>query len=277
MRTRPVYDIAAVLARLGVGVVFMAHGWQKIEAGVTATSRSFDDLGVPLPTAAAVYSAFVELLGGAALIAGLGLPVTGLLLFLDMAGAFVFVHADKGLFMVDGDSVRNGYELVLALGMISLVFAAGGGGRLTVDQWLLGKRVRRPGGDPDDEDAASFVASLRAAETKPAKKPRSPAREAPAGSRRQAGHPREARRLRQARSRRHARRRRGRRGRRAGGRPQEPAPPHHPHPADETPLRHRRRTRHLTRNREEGTGQGRSPPLPSGERSVRRARTGQVT
>ena len=173
MRTRPVYDIAAVLARLGVGVVFMAHGWQKIEAGVTATSRSFDDLGVPLPTAAAVYSAFVELLGGAALIAGLGLPVTGLLLFLDMAGAFVFVHADKGLFMVDGDGVRNGYELVLALGMISLVFAAGGGGRLTVDQWLLGKRMRRPGGDPEDEDAASFVASLRAAETKPAKKPRS--------------------------------------------------------------------------------------------------------
>lgn len=175
MRTRPVYDIAAVLARLGVGVVFMAHGWQKIEAGVTATSRSFDDLGVPLPTAAAVYSAFVELLGGAALIAGLGLPVTGALLFLDMAGAFLFVHADKGLFVVEDGSVRNGYELVLALGMISLLFAAGGGGRLTVDQWLLGKRARRPDGDPDEEDAASFVASLRAAETKPAsKKPRTP-------------------------------------------------------------------------------------------------------
>ncbi|XRQ12814.1 DoxX family protein [Actinomadura welshii] len=175
MRTRPLYDIAAVLARLGVGVVFMAHGWQKIEAGVTATSRSFDDLGVPLPTAAAVYSAFVELLGGAALIAGLGLPLTGVLLFLDMAGAFIFVHADKGLFMVDGESVRNGYELVLALGMVSLVFAAGGGGRLTADQWIMGKRLRRPDdGDRDEDDAASFVESLRAAEAKPARKPRSP-------------------------------------------------------------------------------------------------------
>ncbi|MCP9978715.1 DoxX family protein [Actinomadura madurae] len=128
MRSRPLYDVVAVLARLGVGVVFMAHGWQKIEAGVTATSRTFDTLGVPLPTAAAVYSAFVELLGGAALIAGLGLPVTGALLFIDMAGAFVFVHADQGLFMVDGTTVQNGYELVLALGMASLVFAAGGGG-----------------------------------------------------------------------------------------------------------------------------------------------------
>lgn len=40
----------------------------------------------------------------------------------------MFVHADQGLFMVDGTTVQNGYELVLALGMASLVFAAGGGG-----------------------------------------------------------------------------------------------------------------------------------------------------
>jgi putative oxidoreductase len=174
MRSRPLYDVVAVLARLGVGVVFIAHGWQKIDAGVDATGRTFDALGVPLPTAAAVYSAFVELLGGAALIAGLGLPVTGILLFLDMAGAFVFVHADQGLFMVDGTTVQNGYELVLALGMASLVFAAGGGGRLTLDQWVIGRRDRRRVGDEEENDAASFVESLRRAESQPVKKPRSP-------------------------------------------------------------------------------------------------------
>ncbi|MGI5208000.1 DoxX family membrane protein [Spirillospora sp. CA-108201] len=173
MRTRPLYDVVAVLARLGVGIVFMAHGWQKIEAGVTATGRSFDALGVPLPTAAAVYSAFVELLGGAALIVGLGLPITGVLLFIDMAGAFVFVHADQGLFMVDGETVQNGYELVVVLAAAGLLFAAGGGGRLTIDQWVVAKRLHRPEqGDKDEEDAASFVESLRQAELKPAKKPR---------------------------------------------------------------------------------------------------------
>ncbi|MFG2021603.1 DoxX family protein [Actinomadura geliboluensis] len=172
MRSRPFYDVVAALARLGVGIVFMAHGWQKIEAGITATGRTFDGLGVPLPTAAAVYSAFVELLGGAALIVGLGLPVTGALLFLDMAGAFVFVHADQGLFMVDEGAARNGYELVLALGMASLVFAAGGGGRLTLDQWVIGKRLRGAAADDDEDDAASFVESLRQAELKPPKKPR---------------------------------------------------------------------------------------------------------
>ncbi|GAA1832181.1 DoxX family protein [Actinomadura chokoriensis] len=184
MRSRPLYDVVAVLARLGVGIVFMAHGWQKIEAGITATGRTFDGLGVPLPTAAAVYSAFVELLGGAALIAGLGLPVTGALLFIDMAGAFIFVHADQGLFVVDGGTLRNGYELVLALGMASLVFAAGGGGRLTLDQWIIGKRLRASTAADDEDDAASFVESLRQAESKPPKKPRrtpKPAVPEPAG------------------------------------------------------------------------------------------------
>lgn len=174
MRSRPLYNVAAVLTRLGVGVIFMAHGWQKIEVGITATGRSFGTLGVPFPTAAAVYSTFIELLGGAALIAGLALPVTGILLFIDMAGAFVFVHADRGLFLVDGGSVRNGYELALVLGMAGLLFAAGGGGSLTLDQWVVGKRLRRP--DGEEEDAASFVESLRQAEPKPAQKPRRPAK-----------------------------------------------------------------------------------------------------
>ncbi|GGV37358.1 hypothetical protein GCM10010182_71990 [Actinomadura cremea] len=181
MRSRSlVYDVAAALARLGVGVVFMAHGWQKIEAGVTATGESFDALGVPLPTAAAVYAAFVELLGGAALIAGVALPVTGALLFVDMVGAFLFVHADRGLFMVDGDRAQNGYELVVALGMAALLFAAGAGGRLTLDAWIVRKRAARPDepGDEDDaEDAESFVESLRQAELKP---PEPPAKKAPA-------------------------------------------------------------------------------------------------
>ncbi|GAA4607667.1 hypothetical protein GCM10023195_29360 [Actinoallomurus liliacearum] len=136
---RPVYDAVALLARCGIGVVFLAHGWQKIQVGVTATGHDFDAMGVPAPTAAAVYSTFVELLGGAALILGLALPVAGTLLFLDMAGAFVFVHAAHGVFVVDKGTPRNGFELVLVLGLASLLFAAGAGGRLTLDHRLFGR------------------------------------------------------------------------------------------------------------------------------------------
>jgi putative oxidoreductase len=141
MRTRPLYDVVALLARLGVGVVFIAHGWQKIQVGVTATAHSFDHLGVPVPTAAAVYATFVELLGGAALILGLGLPVAGLLLFVDMLGAFIFVNAEHGLFVTDQGVAKEGFELVLVLGLASLLFAVGAGGRLTLDSRIFPRRT----------------------------------------------------------------------------------------------------------------------------------------
>ncbi|WP_433174370.1 DoxX family membrane protein [Actinoallomurus sp. CA-150999] len=144
-RGRPVYDVAALLARCGVGLVFLAHGWQKIQVGVNQTGHNFDALGVPAPTAAAVYATFVELLGGTALILGVALPVAGTLLFLDMAGAFVFVHATHGVFVVDKGTPRNGFELVLVLGLASLLFAAGAGGRLTLDHRLWGGNGRPPG------------------------------------------------------------------------------------------------------------------------------------
>jgi putative oxidoreductase len=143
MRTRWPYDVIALLARLGVGVVILAHGWQKVQVGVTATGARFQDMGVPAATAAAIYATFAELLGGVALILGFALPVAGILVFLDMAGAFVFVHAGKGVFLVDGGAARNGFELVLVLGVASLLFAAGGGGRLTLDRRLFPPRRER--------------------------------------------------------------------------------------------------------------------------------------
>ncbi|WP_289008037.1 DoxX family protein [uncultured Thermomonospora sp.] len=151
MRTRPLhdrlYDVAALTARVGVGIVFLAHGWQKIQVGIIATSRSFAQMDVPAPTAAAIYATFTELLGGLALIAGLGLPIAGVLLFADMAGALVFVHAGNGLFLVDQGTgtARGGFELVLALGAASLLFAAGGGGRISLDHRLFSRRRAAPG------------------------------------------------------------------------------------------------------------------------------------
>jgi putative oxidoreductase len=55
-----------------------------------------------------------------------------------MLGAFAFVHAGNGLFAADG-----GYELVLALGVSSLLLAAVGAGRFSVDHLL--QRSQRSG------------------------------------------------------------------------------------------------------------------------------------
>jgi putative oxidoreductase len=169
MRTRRLYDVVALLARLGVGVVFIAHGWQKIQVGVASTAHTFDHLGMPVPTAAAVYTTFVELLGGAALILGLGLPVAGTLLFVDMLGALVFVNAKHGLFVVDQDMAKQGFELVLVLGLASLLLAAGAGGRLTLDSQIFPRRTTpATGGQPPSISAPEPPASTPTAATSPA-------------------------------------------------------------------------------------------------------------
>ncbi|MEU4780522.1 DoxX family protein [Micromonospora sp. NPDC023633] len=131
-----VRDVAMLLARIGVGIVFFAHGWQKLVTnGVDGTAAFFDQAGVPLPTVSAWFATGLELLGGAALIIGAVVPVAGVLLALNMLGAFIFVHAGNGLFVDKG-----GYELVLVLGAASLLLAAVGAGRLSVDHLLTGGR-----------------------------------------------------------------------------------------------------------------------------------------
>ncbi|EME19518.1 DoxX family protein [Rhodococcus triatomae] len=136
MKSSAFRDLALLIARIGIGVIFVAHGWQKFFTnGVDATQKAFDGMGVPLPDVSAIAAATIELVGGFALIAGIATPVVGILLFLDMLGAFFIVHMDKGIFVSEG-----GYELVLALGVSSLLIAAIGAGRLSVDGVLGGRK-----------------------------------------------------------------------------------------------------------------------------------------
>lgn len=133
----PARDLALLIARVGLGVVFIAHGWQKLVTnGVDGTAAFFDSVGVPLPTLSAWFATLVELVGGGLLVVGLAVPVAGLLLALDMLGAWLFVHRGNGVFVTD-----NGWELVLALGVASLLLAAVGAGRYSVDL-LLASRSR---------------------------------------------------------------------------------------------------------------------------------------
>ncbi|MBJ8340951.1 DoxX family protein [Antrihabitans sp. YC3-6] len=120
---------ALLLARIALGVIFVAHGWQKVSTnGLDATKAGFEAMDVPAPALSAYFAAYVELIGGAALIIGALVPLVGLLLFIDMAGALLTVHLDKGLFASGG-----GYELVLILGATSLLIAVLGSGKFGVD------------------------------------------------------------------------------------------------------------------------------------------------
>jgi len=132
-------DAGLLISRIGVGAVFVAHGWQKVATnGLDASAKAFEQMGVPAPTLSAYYAAFAELVGGAALILGILTPIAGVLLALDMFGAFLFVHASHGVFASDG-----GWELVAALGLFALTLAVVGPGRFSLD-----RLIRTPKGEP---------------------------------------------------------------------------------------------------------------------------------
>jgi putative oxidoreductase len=126
-----------LILRLAVGAVFAMHGWQKLTVmGVGGVAGFFGSLGIPFPEVAALVVTLVELVGGLALILGLGTRLAGALLAIDMLVALLLVHLPNGFAVENG-----GYEFVLVLLAASLFFALSGPGRLSLDARLLARRL----------------------------------------------------------------------------------------------------------------------------------------
>ena len=134
-------DFGLLLARLVVGGTFIMHGGQKFnQMGVPGTSQMLTGLGAPYPQISAWLLIGLEIGGGALLILGLLVRVLGLLFAVDMAGALLFVHLTHGFFITGGG---NGFELVLLLGVIGLMFLCTGGGRYGIDGAFVRRRRER--------------------------------------------------------------------------------------------------------------------------------------
>ena len=135
--TTPAQDIVLLVARLALGAVMIAHGWQKLaQGGLGGTADGFAAMGIPLAPAAAAFAIALEIGGGVLVLLGALTPVVGVLWALHMAGAWWFVHRDA-FFAAEG-----GYELVLVLGVLGLVLASTGAGRLSVDHLLTRQLTR---------------------------------------------------------------------------------------------------------------------------------------
>lgn len=138
-RTPWLRDIALLVARVALGVVLVAHGWQKFsEWTLAGTGASFADMGIPAPEVIAAIVAGAELIGGAALILGLLTPLVALVNLVAQVGALVLVHAPAGVFVDDG-----GFELVLVIAAGLFVLLICGAGRFSVDR-LFSRKVSSP-------------------------------------------------------------------------------------------------------------------------------------
>lgn len=133
MNSPALRDFALLVARLVLGVVFIAHGYQHwVGTGMRRTAESFAEAGVPQPRLSAYLAGSVELVGGALLIIGLLTTiVAGVLALLIVAGAY-FVHLDAGFFAADG-----GIEYPLVLFVLLVLVVVFGSGRVSLDKVLI--------------------------------------------------------------------------------------------------------------------------------------------
>jgi putative oxidoreductase len=121
-RDRPAVDVSLLIARVVVGVIFAAHGSQKLFGafggqGLEATAKALD-MG-PLG-----YLVIIgEFFGGLGLIAGFLSRFSAASLIVIMVGAIAKVHGQNGFFLSDG-----GFEYNLTLiGLLAPILIAGPG------------------------------------------------------------------------------------------------------------------------------------------------------
>ncbi|HVO21296.1 MAG TPA: DoxX family protein [Anaeromyxobacter sp.] len=119
----PRADLALVVLRVIVGLVFAVHGFQKLFVfGFGGVIGAFGHMGVPVATVTGPLITLLELLGGLALIVGIFTRVAGLLFAVEMLVAMLLVHAKAGFF------APNGIEYPLTLLAASAALALGGPG-----------------------------------------------------------------------------------------------------------------------------------------------------
>jgi uncharacterized membrane protein YphA (DoxX/SURF4 family) len=131
------YEIGALVLRLVLGITFFIHGFAKFQGGIENVAGWFSSMGLPGFMAYAI--ATIELVGGIALIIGLGTRVISALFVFVMLGAIIKVKLAAG-FMGDGKTA--GYELELVLLSIA-VYLFINGSKLFSLQNLFGKKEKQ--------------------------------------------------------------------------------------------------------------------------------------
>jgi putative oxidoreductase len=132
----PLQGWGIAVLRIAVGIVFLAHGGQKLfMVGFGGVAGFLGRLGIPAPMLAAVIVTLVEFLGGLALLLGLFTRWAAIPLALNMAVAILTVHLPGGFFLPDG------YEYALTLLAANVALALLGSGEASVERLLEKRKV----------------------------------------------------------------------------------------------------------------------------------------
>lgn len=130
-------DLSALPLRLIAGIIFAAHGGQKLFSwfggyGLEGTGQWMESIGLAPGYLMAMMAGSAEFFGGLLLILGLLTRPTALILSFTMIVAIISTHLSNGLFMTN-----NGYEFALSLLAITIALIFQGGGRLALDNTIV--------------------------------------------------------------------------------------------------------------------------------------------
>ncbi|OAH54771.1 oxidoreductase [Domibacillus aminovorans] len=126
--------VSIFLLRIVLGISFFVHGLVKFQGGISNTVGWFESIGIPGFLAYVVGT--IELVGGIALILGLGTRIVSALLVVVMIGAILKVKLAIGFL---GSAEMAGYELDLAFLVIALFLTINGSKLWSVDGALFHK------------------------------------------------------------------------------------------------------------------------------------------
>jgi putative oxidoreductase len=132
-------SFAPLALRIPVGIIFMAHGAQKLFGwfggyGLDGTGGWMESIGLAPGFLMALLAGGAEFFGGLFIFIGVLTRLSSAVLAFTMVIAIFAVHFAHGLFMSN-----NGYEFALALLAASVSLAISGAGKASVDNKILEK------------------------------------------------------------------------------------------------------------------------------------------
>lgn len=130
-------DTAALIIRLGLGIMIWPHGAQKLLGwfdgrGYFATIASMGESGIPAPLA--FLAIVAEFFGGLGLIFGCLTRIAALGVLVVMLVAVFKVHLKNGFFL------PGGFEFHLLAIAMALAIILRGGGALSLDRLISSRR-----------------------------------------------------------------------------------------------------------------------------------------
>lgn len=120
------YDLAILILRIAVGVIFIIAGWGKI-TGIEGTQGFFGNIGIPAAGLMAWVVALVEFVGGIMVLIGLYIRVPSILL------AIIMVVA---IFTVKMGGEFSGMRIDITLLAMSLALFILGSGKISVEHLI---------------------------------------------------------------------------------------------------------------------------------------------